>query len=255
MHDPKVVAHEILRPWPQTTSMTATGTRGDNVRWKIRHYHDCGSWCADDPPHREGVFPWWKISSYSRFWRIAGRDYFWPAIVIVWHVEPGGRDALSVCQHRYRDRQGNWKFSHGWRWHVHHWQFQFPPLQHLRRYALTRCAWCGGRSRKGDPVNVSHQWDGPRGHWWKGEPGLFHSDCSSVMHAQGKCFCVDPLLDQSGYGQCQLCGGFRAWGENSGPDEADRILRSIPPGGRITPDLRPQVEEAWAIRRARREFQ
>jgi hypothetical protein len=254
MHDPMVVAHEILRPWPQVSSLPATGSYSDGVRWKIRHHHDCGSWCADDPPHNAGAFPWWKMSSYSRFWRIAGRDLYWPAIVVVWHVEPGGRDALTVCQHRYRDRHGKWKFSHAWRWHVHHWHFQFPTLQHLRRSALTRCAWCGERSRKRDPVNVSHQWDGPRGHWWQGEPGLYHSDCSAVQHAHSKCFCPDPLLDNKEYGRCQLCGGFRAWGDGSTPDEADQVLRLIPHGGRITDEYRPRVEAGWAIRRARKEF-
>ncbi|MEU3254990.1 hypothetical protein, partial [Streptomyces sp. NPDC006997] len=31
----------------------------------------------------------------------------------------------------------------------------------------------GGRDRKGDAVNISHQWGGPRGRWWQGEQGLF----------------------------------------------------------------------------------
>jgi hypothetical protein len=254
MHDPMVVAHEIIRPWPQVSKMSATGSRGDGVRWKIRHNHECGSWCADDPPHPSGKFPWWKIGSYSRFWRVAGREFYWPALITVWHVEPRGQDALSVCQRRYQDKNGKWRFSRGWRWHVHHWHIQVPPLQHLRRSLLTCCEWCGGRSRKGDPVNVSHQWNPPNSHWWEGEPGLFHSDCSSVAHVHGMCFCRDPLLDSSAHGQCQFCGGFRAWGDDAGPDEADRILRAIPPGGRITPDIRPRVEEAWAVRRARKEM-
>ena len=253
MHDPMVVAHEILRPWPQVTSLPATGSRGDGVRWKMRLNHDCGSWCTDDPPHSAGAFPWYKKGSYSRFWRIAGRDVYWPSMVTIWHVEPHGRDALSVCRHRYRTADGKYYFSQGWRWHVHHWHLQLPPLQHLRRWLLTRCAWCGGRSRKSDYVNISHQWGGTPSHWWQGEAGLFHSDCSSVQNAQGKCFCSDPLLDHKDYGRCSLCGGFRAWGENNGPDEADQILRALPHGGRITAELRPRVEAAWAIRKARRE--
>jgi hypothetical protein len=250
MHDPMVVAHEVLRPWPQVHGL---GSRGnDGVRWKMRHYHDCGSWCADDPPHHAGSFPWYKISSYSRFWRVAGRELYWPALIVIWHVEPGGRDALSICQRRY-SHNGQWKLSQGWRWHVNHWHLQFPPLQHLRRYLLTRCEWCGGRSRKGDYVNVSHQWYGPTSHWWKGEPGLYHDDCSSVQHAHSKCFCDDALLDHVDYGKCWFCGGFRAWGGSSTPDEADQILRMIPHGGRITEDLRPVIEAAWAIRKARKE--
>jgi hypothetical protein len=174
-------------------------------------------------------------------------------MVTIWHVEPHGRDALSECQYRYQDKYGNWKLSRGWRWHVHHWHFQFPPLQHLRRSLLTRCAWCDGRSRKGDPVNVSHQWDAPRGRWWQSEPGLFHSDCSAVEIVHRKCFCLIPLLDSGDYGRCGECGRYRAWGEDSGPDEADQILKLIPYGCRITADLRPRIEAAWAIRRARKE--
>jgi hypothetical protein len=165
-----------------------------------------------------------------------GYRYF-PAMVVIWHREPHGHDSGEVCERSTR------------RLHVHHWRIQVPPLQALRRRLLTRCAWCGGRSVKGDCVNLSHQWDGPRGHWWQGEPGLFHHDCSPVERAHSLCFCPDPLLSQDGYGQCQMCGGFRAWRQE--PDEADRLLAALPEGGRITPDLRPAVEAAWAARRSR----
>lgn len=253
MHDPLTVAHEIRRPWPQRSRLPATGSRGDGVRWRIRRHHDCGPWCADDPPHHPGPFPWWKPGSYTAFWRLAGHDWYWPPMVVIWHAEPGGRDGLTLCGGRYRDRQGRWRWHRGWRWHVHHWKFQVVPLQHLRRWALTRCAWCGGLLFKGDPVNVSHSWDGPRGRWWQGEPGLYHGGCSSVAHAHGKCFCADPLLEHGGgYGRCLACGGFLAWGEGWPPDEADRLLRAIPPGGRITPDVRPAIEAAWKARRAAR---
>jgi hypothetical protein len=251
MHDPLTVAHVIIRPWPQRTSFSATGSRDDGVRWKIRHHHDCGSWCAEDPPHREGAFPWWKPSSYSRFWRAAGRELYWPALVTVWHREPHGRDGLTECSRRVQRRDGTWHHTRGWRWHVHHFKLQIHPAQDLRRALLTRCAWCGGRSRKGDPVNISHQWDGPRGRWWKGEPGLFHHDCSAVQHSHAKCFCTVPVLRHGDYGQCEVCGGHRAWHQE--PDDADRLLAALPKGSRITADVRPAVEAAWAERRRQRE--
>jgi hypothetical protein len=177
MHDPDVVAWEIWRPWPQRSSMSATGSHTDGVRWSIRfnHTHDPG--CADDPPHKHGAWPWWKPSSYRRFWRMAGRDYYWPPIMTVWHREPRGRDALSECQRRYQDRDGQWRLTRSWKWHVWHYRLQFPPLQKLRRRLLTRCAWCGGRDAKGNSVNSSLSWDGPRGHWWRGEPGMYHGVC------------------------------------------------------------------------------
>lgn len=188
MHDPLVVAFEIRRPWPERSTGFAT------VRWKFKGSH----------------------------WRIAGHTIYWPAMVVVWHCEPGGHDALTVCKHR----------SH-WRWHIHHWRLQFPPLQHLRRRLLTRCTWCGGRSRKRDCVNVSHSWDGQQAPWWRGERGLFHSDCSSIERAHQTCVCEDPLTTQAAdYGGCALCGGFRPWGRTS--EQLDRIreLKAIPAGGR-----------------------
>ncbi len=175
----------------------------------------------------------WPTRRDSRGWR------YWPPVVTVWHREPGGADANTVC-----------KYSGHWRWHVHHWKIQIRPAQALRRSLLTRCAWCGGRSRKGDMVNFSHQWDGTRGRWWRGEPGLFHEDCSSVEHAHSLCFCAVPVLAHGDYGRCEACGGFRAW--NQIPDEADRLLAALPEGGRITPEARPAIEAAWAGRRARR---
>lgn len=250
MHDPMVIAHEIRRPWPQRSSLPAAG---DNVRWQIRLHHEHHDSCAANgcDPSRN-PFPWWKSRSYASHWRLAGRDYWWPSLITIWHVEPGGRDALTVCSRRYQDKRGRWHHTRSWRWHIHHWRLQFPPLQQLRRRLLTRCAWCGGHSRKGDPVNISHQWNGPRAGWWRGEPGLFHQDCSSVEHAHRKCLCADPLLEHGGgYGRCLSCGLFRAWG--SEPDEADRLLAALPRGSRITADVRPAVEAAWAERRARSE--
>lgn len=245
MHDPLIVAFTIVRPWPQRSGLPAAN---NGKRWAVRlhhvHYDDCAAeGCTGNP------FPWWRLRSYGRFWRLAGREYYWPPLVTIWHREPGGADALSVCRQRWQDKNGQWHLSRGWRWHVRHWHIQFHPAQNFRRWALTRCEWCGGRSRKGDPVNISRQWDGPRGRWWRGEPGLFHQDCSSVEHAHRMCLCADPLLAHGDYGKCLTCGRFRSWRQV--PGEADRLLASLPEGSRIPAEMRPQVEAAWAARRER----
>jgi hypothetical protein len=211
MHDPDVVAWEIRRPWPRRSSLPATGAH-DGVRWQVRHHHDHGSGCADDPPHPDGAWPWWKPSSYRRFWRLAGRDYYWPPILTVWHHEPGGRDALTVCRDRYQGKDGKWHLTTGWRYHFWHYHLQFPPLQKLRRRLLTRCAWCGGKDAKGNSVNHSHSWDGPRGHWWQGEPGLYHGGCSAAAEADRTCTCDVPVISSNGYGRCGACGRFRPYG-------------------------------------------
>lgn len=206
MHDPLVVAFEIRRPWPSRTKSPYPDRWG--IKWPYLH--------------------------------LAGRGYRFPCMITVWHREPDGRDSGEVCkQHRrVRDKDGDWqwKFHHGWRFHVHHWHIQVSPLQDLRRRLLTRCTWCGGRSRKGDSVNVSHQWDGPRGRWWQGECGLYHGDCSSIASAHAACLCEDPITENGRYGSCARCGKFRAFGRTEEHLARMRELAAIPAG------LRRRVE-------------
>lgn len=214
MHDPLVVAFEIRRPWPSFRKHPLF----KDIRWGI----------------------------HGSNWTVAGRGLYFPSLVTVWHREPGGHDSGTVCKmHRHNPETG-WQFYHGWRFHIHHWKIQIHPVQRLRRSLLTRCSWCGGRQRKGDPVSISHQWDGARGPWWKGDRGLFHHDCSSVERAHRLCLCEDPGLDYGNYGKCAFCGGFRAYGKI--PDKADRLLASLPAGSRIPVEMRPQLEEIWGRR-------
>jgi hypothetical protein len=206
MHDPLTVAFDIRRPWPRPSS---GGNR--SKQWSLR----------------------------SPFWRIAGRTYYWPSIITVWHVEPGGQDSGEVCRHyrRVETPTGHKTvWMRGWRWHVHHWRIQVHPLQNLRRALLTRCAWCHGRSTKSDRVNISHQWDGPRGNWWRGEPGLFHSDCSMVEHAHRMCLCETPDVNDREYGQCARCSRFAAWRTDPARKAQAAILTAVPTGRRATPE-------------------
>lgn len=203
MHDPLVVAFEIRRPWPHRTKSPYSGRWG--VHWPYIH--------------------------------LAGRGYRFPCLITVWHREPGGHDSGDICRHHSRVQDpltGEWryKFHHGWRFHIHHWRVQVAPLQELRRRLLTRCTWCGGRSRKGDSVNVSHQWDGPRGHWWQGELGLYHVDCSSISSAHSACVCEDAITDQDGYGWCAACGKYRGYGKTEEHLARMRELAAIPAGRR-----------------------
>lgn len=212
MHDPMCVAFTIPRPWPKRQKRTF-----GPARWRLK----------------------------GKFWNIAGRGIYWPSLVTVWHVEPGGRDSGTVC--KYRD---HWK-------HPHHWRIQVHPLQNLRRWALTRCEWCGGRSRKGDYVNCSKQWDLERGPWWRGERGLFHGGCTGIHEAHAACLCEDGIYDSElsgwGYGTCAKCGKRREWRSDdrrAAPiDEARRILATIPEGQR-DPAKTAQVRALWAAHRA-----
>lgn len=205
MHDPLVVAFEIRRPWPERAR------------------------------HLDRIPGGWRVGRCGV--RIAGRAFIFPAVVTVWHREPGGHDSGEVCKHhsRYQDADGKWqwKFHQAWRFHVHHWRIQVHPLQTLRRRLLTRCTWCGGRDRKGDPVNMSHSWDGPRGRWWQGEPGLYHGDCSAVSSAHATCVCEHPVLDHDGYGRCARCNRSRSFGESEERIIRARELSALPKGARL----------------------
>ncbi|MFL4947527.1 hypothetical protein ACJ6WE_09155 [Streptomyces sp. MMS24-I31] len=159
----------------------------------------------------------WEIG--GAFWVLAGRGLYFPGLITVWHRDPSGYDHTTCRGKR-------------WQLHVHHWRIQISPLQELRRRLLTRCAWCKGRHRKGDPVNVSHSWDGPRARWWQGEKGLFHHDCSSVKSAHSTCVCTRPVLDHDIYGKCARCGLFRPFGFTDANLARARDLHSIPQGGR-----------------------
>lgn len=202
MHDPLVVAFEIRRPWPEKSKPISNVHR--DTRWRL----------------------------HGAFWKLAGREFYWPSLITVWHREPGGHDALTVCRTHVQRPDGTSKATNAWRWHIHHWRLQCPPLQEARRRLLTRCTWCGGRSRKGDPVNVSHQWDGPHGHWWQGEPGLYHDDCSAISSAHQTCICEDPILDHDTYGSCARCGRRRSFGMTEEHLERARELNKVPAGGR-----------------------
>jgi len=212
MHDPLVVAFEIRRPWPRRDSAY------DSVR-----------------PGRARVLPRWNVRR-SPFWTLAGRGFYWPTVITVWHREPRGHDSGEVCRHfdRWQNADGKWqmKVRHSWRFHVHHWRIQVRPLQALRRWLLTRCSWCGGPSRKDDRVNISHSWDGPRGRWWRGEPGLFHEDCSSIQEAHRSCLCDEPVLEHRKWGRCARCMKFRGYGRSEAQIQRSRVLAAVPAGQR-----------------------
>jgi hypothetical protein len=241
MHDPLVVAFEIRRPWPRRErSHDSIRPHTNRVfpRWRFKLHHDCAACDEQERAEHAGkrYFPWWKPASWTPFWTIAGCGYYWSPLITIWHREPRGHDSGEVCKHyiRWQDENGKWqsKILHGWRFHVHHWKIQVSPLQELRRRLLTRCAWCGGRSRKRDSVNHSLSWDGPRGRWWQGEPGLYHGDCASIYGAHAACLCESPVLDHGGYGRCARCSGFRRFGATADELDRQRLLAAISDGAR-----------------------
>lgn len=194
-------------------------------------------------PQRSGFRPSgkrWKVGA-SPCWTLAGAEYYWPSFITVWHIDPSGYEAFHDCPR-----------SSKWQWHVHHWKIQVQPLQQFRRWALTRCEWCGGRSRKGDLVNHSKQWHREKTPWWKGERGLFHEDCSGISSAHNQCACHlhaggpwESNLSGCPYGLCATCGKFRGWEKEQTPrDDTNRLMQTIPIGGRDS-DVMAVVRRMW----------
>jgi len=99
---------------------------------------------------------------------LSGRRY-WPALVTVWHVEPGGHDAFEVCKHASR-----------WQWHVWHWKVQIPFFRKIKRSLFERCIECGRRYPWGY-APVSHQWDGPDARWFRVRRLNYHHECSGLV--------------------------------------------------------------------------
>ena len=96
------------------------------------------------------------------------RSWWWPPLITIWHREPGGHNAGTICT--LRDNR--------WRAHVHHWHLQVHPTQQLKRWLWSRCAWCGGRFRWGAaPASLDRDGPGPR--WFRGEPRVLHGECDT----------------------------------------------------------------------------
>lgn len=256
MHDPLVVAFEIRRPWPRRAK--THDSKFGQPRWKIRFHHDCSKYDCVKEHEGQKFFPWWKPSSYCSFWTLAGRGFYWPSMITIWHREPNNYDAGEICKHYTRTDQpdGSIKIRtrRNWKWHVHHWHIQISPLQELRRKLLTRCTWCGGPSRKGNVVNVSHQWDKKRQPWWKGEQGLFHRDCSMYQNARHQCLCDEPLtLTGYTYGKCALCEKYISGRRTASHLKRLRLLASVAQGKRDAEVIRQVEEEAKAYDATQRE--
>lgn len=159
MHDPLVVAFSVRRPWPERSKMRLSeGT----PRWEWK---------------RHG--PWWKPGSWSPFVMAFGRRWFFPSMITVWHVEPGGHDSGEVCKHRRKGPDEKWRYTQRWRWHVWHWRIQISLEQKLRRFLFERCERCGHRYPWGY-APVSHQWDGPKSRWFRVQKHAYHHECSAL---------------------------------------------------------------------------
>ena len=165
----------------------------------------------------------------SPFWRTlkfaTGKKHrVHSSIIEVWHIEPGNKDALTVCQKRYKDKKGEWHYSKGWKWHFWHWQVSPSILYKWRRQLFTRCAECGGPSRKGNVVNHSDQGFGGsvKTPLWCGEVHLFHSEClSKITKAR------NDQLHNHEKASCYTCSGKDSFKINRNKKPAAKIAGEL----------------------------
>lgn len=94
----------------------------------------------------------------------------------VWHDEPGGADAFTVCGHPTRARL-LWTLRH-----ARHLRLRWWPYLNVRRWIKDRCAGCGRR----------FLWRDAR-HSYQSTDKVWHDPCMSLRHVRGQ------LDDVTGY--------------------------------------------------------
>lgn len=102
-----------------------------------------------------------------------------PIRLDVWHDEPGGADAFTVCGHAPH-RLGPrlvWTARH-----ARHLHFRFWPYLRIHRWVKDHCAECGRR----------FLWKDAR-HSYQGTDQVWHDQCMSLRHVRGQ------LDDVTGY--------------------------------------------------------
>lgn len=167
MHDPLVVAFTVPSFIPRREKWSDKRAERAGKRW---------GWLIDRRTNPENLgqrtYRWWRLEGRNLV--LGGRVYGLRDAFTIWHVEPKGRDAFSVCKHNTR-----------WKWHVHHWRIQVHYEQRLRRFLLERCEHCGHRYPWGY-APVSHQWGSPRSRWRDGVvKRAYHHECSAAIAWKG----------------------------------------------------------------------
>jgi hypothetical protein len=231
MHDPMHVVLELRRPWPK--KWTSGGRRYEpnrrrrhrqfgplNIRAAEHRCAHCDEGRVTDPPpsyhehegHRAGEKcpncagrgynrnPFWRRPYFGwAFWQFGSRQYYFPGLVTLWHVDPETDGSDSSCRNRYKP---HWRAAHAdndplrkwfwWKvmvhydkWHVHHWKLQIKVWQDFNRWAWSRCAHCRGRFRWGYSP-VSHSWHGTGPRWRRGEEGIYHYECSAAASSRNQ---------------------------------------------------------------------
>lgn len=254
MHDPLTVAFEIKLPIPRLTSWGRPPEGNHRFTIQRRRYKPVME--EDQHYMNKPIYPWYRPQAWE-LW-VAGKKVRMRTFCTVWHVEPFGHDSGEVCSHwkvdkktgkKIRDAQGHFVVDNSWRCHVHHFHYQFPWLQEIKRWLFTKCSWCGGPSRRGDYVNCGYM-NGSE---------VYHNDCMTPEHAWRSCSCVFPLLPvqrdpRTGgifgirdYGTCDRCGRFHKWRMSTAEKDVYAYIReNVPHRTRMPAHVKEEVHRRWA---------
>lgn len=165
--------------------------------------------------------PFWRTLKFANGKKHRVHD----SIIDIWHIEPNGADSLTICKHRIIDKDGNFvKFSNAWKWHFWHWDIKPSILYKWRRYLFTRCAACGGPSRKGHVVNHSDAGWGAsyKVPLWCGEVHLYHGDCLSELTKAR-----NDQLHNHEKATCYHCSGAASFKINRNKKPATKIAKEL----------------------------
>jgi hypothetical protein len=97
----------------------------------------------------------------------------------VWHDEPGGADAFTVCGHPPQRGVARLRWTVR---HARHLHYRFWPYLRVHRWIRDRCADCGRR----------FLWRDAR-HSYPSGDAVYHDPCMSLRHVRGQ------LDDITGY--------------------------------------------------------
>lgn len=80
---------------------------------------------------------------------------------------------LKVAVREWR-RRSKWRLPV--RWHVWHWKLQFDWLLNFKRWAFSRCHWCGKGFSWGY-CPIGYNWNGTGPLWFRSETHTAHREC------------------------------------------------------------------------------
>lgn len=102
-------------------------------------------------------------------------------LITIWHVDPCSDGTDDSCYYALRDKHGfKSPKTRRWRFHFWHWRIQIHPIHSFKRWMWSRCSGCGGSFAWGY-APTSRSWDSTGPRWFRGEEGIYHSDCYSKM--------------------------------------------------------------------------